>query len=230
MTGEPAAFLPEADTSREVVGAGPDAAREEPQAVDAPSPAAQTPASLGVDVIAEADTSAALSPVSVDTIATTPPETLASSPAEDPAPVMGGLSVAVQPWAEVYVDEEHFGQVPPALALDLPAGTHRLVLKHRQLPEYTEEVEIRAGETTALNVSLWDLVGRFSINAQPWAEVLVDRAVRDTTPVHDLIIGPGEHLLTLRNPGLGAWDTTLVVRGGETRTLRVNLTNKRLRR
>jgi hypothetical protein len=88
---------------------------------------------------------------------------------------------------------------------------------------------VQAGEEAQVNVSLWNYVGRLSIDAQPWAEVLVDDVVRDTTPVHDLIVAPGERVLTLRHRELGAWDTTLVIRGGETQQLRFNLLTRPLR-
>ena len=155
-----------------------------------------------------------------DSTVVTPPDTAAAAP--------GTLSVDVQPWAEVYVDDELVGRTPFA-PLTLAAGTHRVALKHPQFPDYNTEVTVRAGETEALGVSLWDHVGRLSLEVSPWAVVAIDGAVRDTTPLdRPLIVKPGDRRLSLRH-AIGVHDTVITVMPGEIRTLRFNL-NELLRR
>ena len=164
-------------------------------------------------------------PVEEDTTATavaavTPPDTAAAAP--------GTLSVDVQPWADVYVDEKLMGRTPFA-PLTLTAGTHRIAFKHPQFPDYEREVTIRAGETEAVRFSLWDLVGRLSLEVSPWAVVVIDGVIRDTIPLdRPLIVAPGERNLSLRH-SLGVFDTSFVVVPGEIKTLRFNL-NELLRR
>ena len=187
---------------------------EQPEAAD-PSAEDAEERLLSVEDDTTAMVVAAVTPL--DTAAVTLPDTAAP----------GTLAVDVKPWAEVYVDDELRGLAPQTLAL--PAGLHRVVCKHPQFPDYTTEVTIRAGETEALGVSLWDHVGRLSIEVSPWAVVAIDGAVRDTTPLdRPLIVKPGQRRLSLRH-SIGVHDTLITVVPGEIKTLRFNL-NELLRR
>ena len=149
---------------------------------------------------------------------------------DEPTEGPGTLTVDVQPWADVFVDGTLQGRTPLSTPLTLDAGTYRIGLRHPQFPDYEAEVVIGAGEAEAVRVSLWDSVGRLLVEVSPWAVVLVDGVVRDTTP-HDypLIVEPGRHPLTLRHPQLGSYDTTFTIAPRETKTLRFNL-NTLLRR
>jgi hypothetical protein len=220
---EPAAIgLPEVDTNgRALAESEAVADQDDPAALAVEEPEQPDPAP-------RADSPATPSLAAEDTTTVPDPEAPPNATAE-PAAVMGTLSIAVQPYAEVFVDGVSKGESPPDVSLAVPAGAYHVALRHPQFPDYDTDVEVRPGETAPLTVSLWDLVGRLSIDAQPWAEVLIDEEVRDTTPAHDVIVAPGARRLTLRNPALGAWDTTLVVRGGDVRALRFNLHTKSLR-
>jgi len=222
---EAAARLPEVDTSRFVGPPDTDADAGDPVSV----PVQEAPEPESAAIILPPDALAVTRAFQQDTTA------YAGSAAEPPeaendsGPAVGLLAIHVQPWADVYVGEDSIGRTPFA-PITLPAGTHRLVLAHPLFPRITREVTVRADEEARVNVSLWGYVGRLRIDAQPWAEVLVDDVVRDTTPVHDLIVAPGERVLTLRHRELGAWDTTLVIRRGETQQLRFNLYTRTRRR
>ncbi len=84
---------------------------------------------------------------------------------------------------------------------------------------------MRANEEDSLRISLWDLVGRLSIQVSPWAVVVIDGVVRDTLSPqeHLLIVAPGKHRLALRHPELGVYDTTFTIARREEKALRFNL-------
>ena len=69
----------------------------------------------------------------------------------------GTLNIRVQPGdAVVVIDGERWDS--PAggsrLAVQLPAGSHRVEVRKDGFKPYTSSVQIRSGETQALNVSL----------------------------------------------------------------------------
>jgi serine/threonine-protein kinase len=137
---------------------------------------------------------------------------------------LGALAIQVSPWAEVYVNDTLLGRTPLDAPITLPSGTHTVTLRHPQFPDSTTAVVLAPGDTTTVMASLWDLVGTVALEVSPWAEVSVDGEQRDTTPLErPLIVPPGRHTLTLRNPALGRLDTTITVRRGEEQTLRLNL-------
>lgn len=70
---------------------------------------------------------------------------------------LGTLSVRVQPAdAEVWVDGERW-QWPgdePRLVVEVMEGRHRVEVTRDGFESFSTEVDVRRGETTALNVSL----------------------------------------------------------------------------
>ena len=65
-----------------------------------------------------------------------------------------------------------------------------------------------------------------SVNARPWAEVLLDSVrVGSVPPPITLDVSSGEHLLTFSNPFLMREDTHVVAAGGETLKVDVDLTS-----
>ena len=135
------------------------------------------------------------------------------------------MQFSVAPWAEVWVGEERIGTTPPELApLTLPAGAHTIRFRNPDFPERTTTLYLAAGETLVHSVSLWAEVALLNVEVVPWADVLLDGTLRDTTPLErPLILFPGRHALTLRHPQFGAFDTTLTVAAGDTLQLQKNL-------
>jgi predicted Ser/Thr protein kinase len=76
---------------------------------------------------------------------TAPPSTVAAEP--------GQLQVAVRPWGEVSVDGRVIGTTPLD-RITLPAGTHRLRVRHPLYELWERPVSIRSGETAKVVVDL----------------------------------------------------------------------------
>jgi hypothetical protein len=94
--------------------------------------------------------------------------------------------------------------------LALPPGTHQLELVNDELGyRGTQTVEVRSGVDTAIDVSLPQ--GTLSLNATPWAEVLVDGRSVGETPIGNLTISIGTHDVVFRHPELGEQRMTAVV-------------------
>ncbi|MFJ3052430.1 hypothetical protein [Pseudomonas nitroreducens] len=75
-------------------------------------------------------------------------------PRSAPAPVATGtLSVVVQPWGEVWIDGRKRGISPPLFKLQLPPGSYRIELRNPDLPAYSQDVQISAGQSVTLRHS-----------------------------------------------------------------------------
>jgi PEGA domain-containing protein len=91
------------------------------------------------------------------------------------------------------------------------AGTHQLDLLNTALGYRVHQtVTIRAGALTALTIT--PPMGRISINADPWAQVLIDDKPIGDTPVANVSVTLGEHQVIFRHPQLGERRETVTVR------------------
>jgi serine/threonine-protein kinase len=70
-------------------------------------------------------------------------------------------------------------------------------------------MEIQAGRTTTVNVPVPN--GSLSINALPWAEILIDGKPVGTTPLGNLSVPIGTHEIVWRHPQLGERTRTVTV-------------------
>jgi non-specific serine/threonine protein kinase len=81
------------------------------------------------------------------TPAATPAEAAKSTVAAvDPAAPKpnGAVSLAVLPWANVYVDGVQRGVSPPLKKLMLPEGSHQIKIQNPNFPEYVVRVTVDA--------------------------------------------------------------------------------------
>lgn len=62
----------------------------------------------------------------------------------------GTLTVAVQPWGEVWINGKKRGISPPLLNLQLPPGSYTVELRNAELPSYSQPVQISAGQSVTL--------------------------------------------------------------------------------
>ncbi len=59
-------------------------------------------------------------------------------------PMLGTVQLAVAPWGHVEVDGHDAGMTPPLSKLDLPEGTHKIVIRNADFPPYTTTVTVDA--------------------------------------------------------------------------------------
>ena len=156
-----------------------------------------------------------------------PPETVdvtVDSNTSTHAPTESTVTISAAPWARVSVGGRFVGTTPLSSAITLAPGTYAVTFEHPDFPSVERRVELQAGDSTNLAVSMWENVARLELAVSPWAEVIVNGAIRDTIPMDaPLILLPGEHELTLRHPELGSWTTMLSLSADSTYDLRYNL-------
>ena len=91
------------------------------------------------------------------------------------------------------------------------AGTHQFDLMNAALGYRVQQtVTIRAGVLTPLTIT--PPVGRLSVNADPWAQVLIDDKPIGDTPLANVSVSLGEHQVVFRHPQLGERRETVTVR------------------
>ena len=99
-------------------------------------------------------------------------------------------------------------------AIIATAGTHQLDLINTMLGvRVRKAVTFRAGEIANFDVALPQ--GRVSVNAQPWAEVLIDNKPIGETPLANVAVSLGDHEVIFRHPELGERRQTITVRADQ---------------
>ena len=121
---------------------------------------------------------------------------------------------------EVWQDGRLLGRA--GARVRLPAGRHVVDLVNEQL-NYRERrsVAIAAGATSQLRLEVPR--GSISLNAVPWAAVWIDGRRVGETPLGELPIALGEHVIRFEHPQLGERRETVLVKAGEVARVSVNL-------
>ena len=159
--------------------------------------------------IADPVAAASDEPVERDAPISEPPAE--SQPAERETPGeeeagKGQVELTVDAPAEVFVGDRAAGRVMQnrKLLIELPEGRHTIILKSLDYPAHAREVNVRAGETTKIEVSLRSLVGYLDIHVSHWAHVFIDGRDYGETPfAAPIILLPGVHKLRLVHEELG---------------------------
>ena len=103
------------------------------------------------------------------------------------------------------------------------AGRHELDFINTAVGFRSRQVvEVRAGQIVGMNVAMPD--GRVSINAVPWAQVLIDGNAVGDTPLANIPLAVGEHQVTFRHPQLGEQTQRVIVKTGALTRVSATLT------
>jgi len=98
--------------------------------------------------------------------------------------------------------------------LMLPAGSHTLIAANDALGFRRNVVaNVTAGGTVRIALPLPN--GTLSVNAQPWAEVVLDGKSLGETPIGNISLPIGAHELTLKHPQFGERTQTVTVIAGK---------------
>jgi PEGA domain-containing protein len=143
------------------------------------------------------------------TVAVTPGATSVVMATLSSGVAAGWMSVVSPIELQVYEDGKLVG-LASADRIMLPVGRHQLDLVNTVLEFRTSAtVQVQTGKTVTTTVEIPN--GSLSINAVPWADVLVDGRPVGTTPLANLSIPIGQHEVIWRHPRLGERRQTVMV-------------------
>lgn len=140
------------------------------------------------------------------------PVPAAPRPAPAPAAALGWVRVDAPFEVDIYEQGTLLGSSGLG-PVSLPAGGHVLELVNDALGyRVLTKAAVLTAKTTAVTVETPRAV--VHVNAQPWAEVLVDGKVLGETPLANVMLPVGHHQLVFRHPELGEHTQTFTVRAG----------------
>ena len=117
------------------------------------------------------------------------------------------------PWEVDILEEGVLVGTSRTPALMLPAGPHNLRFVNDAFGyAHSQRVVVEPGRT--VTVALPVPKGKLNVNALPWAEVSVDGAAIGETPLGDVSVDVGSHVLTFRHPELGEKTVSVAVKVG----------------
>lgn len=152
MPGATSLAVP-AEAPREAAPLAPTSATLGGEALPQPADAADAPPTASVARPAPETRPAAARPAPAPRPAAAPRPTNATAAAA-PTPAVPSrsatVSLAVTPWGQVEVDGRPMGVTPPLTRLELPPGTHRIVIRNGDLPAHEQTVRVQPGETLTL--------------------------------------------------------------------------------
>lgn len=147
-----------------------------------------------------------------------------------PALKTGTLNLtSMPPGAEVFINGQQKGTTP--LKLDLPAGSHKVMLGGSDFVAQTLDIDLRTGET--LNKEVWMSVsqlgyakyGVLQLNTQrKGVDVYVNGSIKGKTPLNLTLVPDQEYKLTLSHPDFVMHTETIIPKAGEVLTPDIKLT------
>lgn len=121
----------------------------------------------------------------------------------------GWVAVAAPFEVKIFDDTEFIGSSAAAKVM-LAAGKHDLRLSNELLGfAETRHVDVVPGKTNQIKLAAPNAA--VSINAKPWADVLVDGSPLGQTPLANVTLAVGTHEVVFRHPQLGERRQTAVV-------------------
>jgi hypothetical protein len=124
-------------------------------------------------------------------------------------PVGGWLSISA-PFDVAVVEKEDVVGTSGVSRIMLAAGWHDLVLTNRGLGyQEARRIEVTAGKTMALRVE--PPKTSVSVNARPWAEIVLDGTSVGLTPIANLLVTVGSHEVVFKHPQLAERKQTVIV-------------------
>jgi len=121
----------------------------------------------------------------------------------------GGIKLSCPIELQVFENNNLLGSTAGPIAVN--QGPHTLDLVNETLGYRSRQtVNVRSGQMTSLAVPVPD--GRVSINAVPWADVIIDGTPAGQTPIANLSLRIGQHEVIFRHPQLGEQKQTVTVK------------------
>jgi CRISPR/Cas system-associated exonuclease Cas4 (RecB family) len=137
-------------------------------------------------------------------------------------PVGGWLSISAPFNVEVVENGDLVGTSGTSRIM-VAAGRHDVVLTNRSLGyQEARRIDVTAGKTTVVRVE--PPQASVSVNARPWAEILLDGTSVGQTPIANLLVTVGPHELVFRHPQLAERKQTVLVTSNGPNRIAADLT------
>jgi len=138
----------------------------------------------------------------------------------------GSLLIQSQPSATIFVDSIPYGETPLENPIEFSPGEYRLTLVNANFPEYHRTLKIQSGETINFSVDFDTLFGYLECQVYPWGEIIIDGNSKGQTPLlHPIVLTAASHVLTIRNPRFGEFETNIKITKKDTLRYQLNLEN-----
>jgi len=122
---------------------------------------------------------------------------------------VGGVKVSAPFDLQVFENGTLVGSNAGSIAV--VDGSHTFDLVNDSLGfRLRSTVNVHAGQLSTLSVPAPN--GRLSINAVPWADVYIDGTLAGQTPLANVLVPIGKHVITFKHPQLGEQQQTVIVR------------------
>jgi hypothetical protein len=136
----------------------------------------------------------------------------------------GGWVSLSAPFELQIAESGHLIGTTAADRIMLPTGWHTLELSNDRFGyRNAVRVQIAAGKVASTRVAVPN--GTLSVNALPWADVLVDGRPVGTTPLGGIALPIGSHQVTLRHPQYGERSQDVIVTAATPARVGVDLRN-----
>jgi hypothetical protein len=124
-------------------------------------------------------------------------------------PVGGWLALS-SPFDVEVVEQEDVIGASGTNRIMLAAGRHDIMLTNRSLGyQEARKIDVTAGKTTTVRIDPPKV--SVSVNARPWAEILLDGASIGQTPIANMLVTVGPHEMVFRHPQFAERKQTIVV-------------------
>jgi hypothetical protein len=113
----------------------------------------------------------------------------------------GSVRITSTPWAKVFVDNKLIGETPLDAPVFLASGTHTIIFTHPSFEPLIKTIAITGNGQLVVNCNFLESAGFLNCTARPWAEIFVDDAYKDTTPLAKaILLSAGKHRARFHNP------------------------------
>jgi serine/threonine-protein kinase len=137
----------------------------------------------------------------------------------------GGIYVNVVPWADIYIDGNHYGTTPFSEDIMLEPGIYQLELSNPAFETTSSSIKITSNVVDTLKFRLHEVFGHLNIKVKPWGKVYINEEYIDTTPMKEPVkLKRGRYHLLVRNPYFSDYSESIEIVAGQTHELSINMT------
>jgi serine/threonine protein kinase len=138
-----------------------------------------------------------------------------------PETLRGNLTVNAIPWADIYINEKHYGTTPKAIK-DLKAGDYRVRLENPNYDIWKTKVAVKEGKTVTIS-HRFEGYGKIIVNALPWGNVYLNGTLKGQTPITLQNIPARVYEIRISREGYGDVKKTVALKTGATEFVSVKL-------